>query len=266
MTHAISRLPRRRFLQTGACGVAFAAAVPNLVLGAPDPQVVAKAINDIERTNALLATARVELRRKGAEPRFRDLEMATARAGKSDLSLRRYAFLAPSDIRGTKLLVHEQARKANDLWLLLPGVGKVRRISASKLANSFAGTDFSYANLMATRLENFSHAILASDGKSVTLESTVLDRSYARKIGYARAITKARAGTFIPFQVDYFDAKGRHIKTQKMSNAAKSPDGKFILKSRHMIVHGKGRETVIQLSKLNFRPKLGTADFKSQSL
>ncbi|WP_291730366.1 outer membrane lipoprotein-sorting protein [Leisingera sp. F5] len=266
MPVSISRLPRRSFLALGGGSLATAMLAPSLVLGAPDALEVATAVNNIELTGAMAAMAKVELRRTGAPVRTRDLEVSTARQGGKDLSDRRYVFLAPADVRDTKLLVHEQGRKDNDLWLMLPSLGKVRRISASKQANAFAGTDFSYANLMAMRLENFTHAITASSGKSITLESTVRNASYGRSIGYARAVTQARAGSMVPFQIDYFDQKGRHLKTQRMSKPAQAPDGKHILRSRHMIVQGKGRETLISLSKIDFKPNFGGGHFRSQSL
>ncbi|WP_027260026.1 outer membrane lipoprotein-sorting protein [Leisingera aquimarina] len=266
MTVSISRLPRRGFLALGGSSLATAMLAPSLVLGAPDALEVATAVNNIELTGSMAAMAKVELRRTGAPVRTRDLEVSTARQGGKDLSDRRYVFLAPADVRDTKLLVHEQGRKDNDLWLMLPSLGKVRRISASKQANAFAGTDFSYANLMAMRLENFTHAITASSGSSITLESTVRSASYGRSIGYSRAVTQARAGSMVPFQIDYFDQKGRHLKTQKMSKATRAPDEKHILRSRHMIVHGKGRETLISLSKIDFSPNFGGGHFRSQSL
>ncbi|MBQ4825846.1 MULTISPECIES: outer membrane lipoprotein-sorting protein [unclassified Leisingera] len=266
MPDSISRLPRRGFLALGGGSLATAMLAPGLVLAAPDALEVATAVNNIELTGSMAAMAKVELRRTGAPVRTRDLEVSTARQGGKDLSDRRYVFLAPADVRDTKLLVHEQGRKDNDLWLMLPSLGKVRRISASKQANAFAGTDFSYANLMAMRLENFTHAITAGSGSSITLESTVRSAGYGRSIGYARAVTQARAGSMVPFQIDYFDQKGRHLKTQKMSKAAQAPDGKHILRSRHMIVHGKGRETLISLSKIDFSPNFGGGHFRSQSL
>lgn len=258
-------IDRRSVLCGGLMGAA-AITLPKIALGSVDAVSVAQRINDIELTASMITQAQVELRRKGAKTRKRSLEMAQMRQGSTALSLRRYAFLAPADISGTKLLVREKPSKVNDLWLLLPSVGKPRRISASKQSNSFAGTDFSYADLMAIKIDMFAHQIVGSNSKTIVLESQTKSTSYAKEIGYARSVVTASAKTFVPSQVEYFDRKGRLFKTQKLSGAKRTPDGQYIIRKRKMIVHGQGNETTIQLGQLNFKSGLGRSDFKSQRL
>lgn len=266
MSRSLLHPARRDFLRFGSSTLAAAMLAPNLLRAAPDPREVALRLNEIERTRAMTAIAKVELRRSGAKTRLRDLELSVARQGSKNLSDRRYVFLAPSDIKDTKLLVQEQNAQSNKLWLYLPSIGKPRRISAAQESNAFAGTDFSYANLMTMRVDNFSHVITDLNSKTIVLESKVKSNSYGRNIGYARAVTRASAGSYVPYQIDYFDHKGRHLKTQKMSSPARTPDGKVILRSRHMVVHGKGRETLIRLSNLSFSPRFGGGHFRSQNL
>jgi uncharacterized protein len=266
MPSSISTVSRRQLLTRGGAGLACAMLAPNLVLGAQDAREVAQAINDVERTARYSALAEVQLLRVGSQPRTRDLEVSAARQGSESLSLRRYVFSGPADIRGTKLLVHENAGNDNSLWLLLPSVGKVRRISSSNQSNSFAGTDFTYSNLMTLDLDQFSHAITGASGGNLTLESTVKTARFGQNIGYARAVTEAASASMLPSRIDYYDARGRLLKTQTMSAATRAPDGKFILQSRHMVVHGEGRETRIRLSQIDFSPNFDGGHFRSQSL
>lgn len=259
-------LTRRSLM--GAVGASFATALcaPTILRAASDAFEIAQAINDIERTAAYSAFATVELIRKGAQTRTRGLEVSAARQGSQSLSLRRYEFTDPGDIRGTKLLVQENTGKDNSLWLMLPSVGKVRRVSSSNQSDAFAGTDFSYANLMTLDLANFDHVVTGQSGGTITLESTAKTSGFARNIGYSRAVTVAAANSMIPNRIEYFDNKGRLVKTQTMGGGKRSPDGKYVLQSRHMVVHGKGRETKINLSKLDFSPQFSGGHFRSQSL
>ncbi len=259
-------LNRRRLL--GCAGATFGTALfaPSLVLGASDAQQIAQAINDVERTAAYSATASVQLIRPGAQARARSLNVSAARQGGQSLSLRRYEFTDPGDIRGTKLLVHEHAGQDNSLWLMLPSVGKVRRVSSSNQSDAFAGTDFSYANLMTLDQSQFDHVITGQSGGNLILESTVKSSGFARNIGYARAVTVASASSLVPSRIDYFDRRGQHVKTQVMGSASRAPDGKYVLRARHMIVHGKGHETRISLGNLNFSPSFSNGQFNSQSL
>lgn len=259
-------LSRRRLLGFAPAAFATSTFLPSLARANVDAVSLSRAINTIELTRSLQTTATVELHRKGAQTRQRSLETATMRQGSSDLSLRRYAFLSPADISGTKLLVHEKDRKANDLWLLLPSVGKPRRLSASKQSNPFAGTDFSYADLMAIKVDNFTHEIKSSDAKRVILQSQAKSSAVAKELGYAVSVVTADARSFVPSRVDYYDQKGQHFKTQEISGAMQTPDNRFVLRNRSMTVLRNGNKTTIQLGNVNLNPGLGSIDFKSQRL
>lgn len=265
MAYRHDNMNRRDLLKAGS-GIAAAVLVPSSAIAAVDATTVARTVNSIELTSSMLTTASVELRRTNSKARVRSLEVGQVRQGTSDLSLRRFSFLSPADISGTKLLVHENSTSANDLWLLLPSIGKPRRISASKQSNSFAGTDFSYADMMSLKVDNFEHQITASNSNTVTLDSQVKSASYGKEIGYSRSVVIARAGSFVPQEIQYFDSKGALMKTQILSGAVKSPDGAYVIKNRRMVVHKNGNETLISLGSINFQSGLDSSDFKSQRL
>ncbi len=156
MPQPIKTLTRRALI--GGAGVALA--MPALVRGAAaaqDAMAVAQAMNTAELTRSFIASATVSLHRGGAPVR-RALDIAVMRQGNSDKSLRRYGFTAPADIAGTRLLVRENSGADSDTWLFLPAVGRTRRISTSNQSGAFAGTDFSYADMMSMRRENISTA------------------------------------------------------------------------------------------------------------
>lgn len=264
MLHPVKTLTRRALI--GGAGIALA--MPALVKGAAaaqDAMAVAQAMNTAELTRSFVANATVSLNRGGA-PLKRALDIAVMRQGNSDKSLRRYGFTAPGDIAGTRLLVRENSGADSDTWLFLPAVGRTRRISTSNQSGAFAGTDFSYADMMSMRLEKYQHSVSAGDGGSIVLDSTVSSGAYAKWIGYSRVVTYVQAGSMLPFRVDYYDLKGRHFKTQEMSGAKATPDGRHILTRRVMTVHGRGLQTQIAISGIQFNTALRGADFDPKRL
>ncbi|MEW5815538.1 MAG: outer membrane lipoprotein-sorting protein [Spirochaetota bacterium] len=50
-------------------------------------------------------------------------------------------------MKGTGFLNLEHTNGANDQWLYLPALGKIRRIAASGRGGSFTGSDFTYADI-----------------------------------------------------------------------------------------------------------------------
>ena len=66
-------------------------------------------------------------------------------------------FDEPRDVKGTAFLIHAHKQEADDQWLYLPALKRVKRISSSNRSGSFMGSEFSYEDLGAQELEN-SHA------------------------------------------------------------------------------------------------------------
>jgi len=65
-------------------------------------------------------------------------------------------FFAPPDLRNSALLMLENEKRANDLFIYLPELGRVKRITSRMTSSSMFGTDFSYEEFerlqgMATR-------------------------------------------------------------------------------------------------------------------
>lgn len=53
-------------------------------------------------------------------------------------------FYAPPDLRGTGLLMLEREAERNDLFIYLPELGRVKRVTSRMTSSSMFGTDFSY--------------------------------------------------------------------------------------------------------------------------
>jgi len=73
----------------------------------------------------------------------------------ADIYLKRFAnersgliayFKEPDDLRGTRLLVIEKA-PMNDMYLYMPALFKIRRITSKRISSSMYGSDFSYEDL-----------------------------------------------------------------------------------------------------------------------
>jgi outer membrane lipoprotein-sorting protein len=59
----------------------------------------------------------------------------------------------PANLRGSAFLMIERADRPDDMWLYLPEIRKVRRISSRTVSGSLFGTDFSYEDIKNLRPE-----------------------------------------------------------------------------------------------------------------
>jgi hypothetical protein len=65
-------------------------------------------------------------------------------------------FSAPADLRDTAVLMLEGSEGEGDqLFVFLPTLGRVRRVSGAQRADSFMGTDLTYEDLQRPRVEDF---------------------------------------------------------------------------------------------------------------
>jgi len=56
-------------------------------------------------------------------------------------------FMEPASIKNTRFLTIENKNRADDQWIYLPALRKVKRIASGEKSGSFMGSDFSYADM-----------------------------------------------------------------------------------------------------------------------
>ncbi len=168
-------------------------------------------------------------------------------------SHRLFRFTTPADVSGTAVLVHENAASLDDLWIYFPSMAKTRRILASNKKDSFMGSDFAYADLMAQDSNDFSHTLLTDeacgDVRCYVVQSVPRDDKTAASLGYSKVIASIRQNNFTTVQVRYFDRNDKEFKRQIISGyvAAAGQPGKFVATRREMTAAKNGRNSVLVL-------------------
>ncbi len=234
------------------------------------PEEAARLSSLSDKVASWTATTTTIIRRPRAAERRRVGKVRTKLRRNGIDALRLYRFTAPADLDGTSLLIRENAEGDDDIWLYLPAAGKTRRILSSSKKDAFLGTEFAYVDLMTQRVERFSHRFEGTDevdGHPVlVLASEPLDEKYAEDIGYSRQVSRIDPRTWAARRIDYFDLRGRLIKTQSIGDFQEAGDGRVIARSRRMVRHGSGRETLILLTDLEIDARIPNRVFSPQRL
>lgn len=142
-------------------------------------------------------------------------------AKKSENGLNRYlvVFLAPADIRGTALLIHEQENE-DDQWMYMPAVKKMQRIASASKRSYFMGTDFTYEDLEQEKIDQYTYTILRTETIDTpprqchVIEAVPLGGT-KKSSGYSRRILWVDQQHFFTLKIEFFDRRNRLIKTQK---------------------------------------------------
>jgi hypothetical protein len=117
-------------------------------------------------------------------------------------------------VANTRFLTVENPGKADDRWIFLPALGKVRRISAGEGSGSFMGTDMSYDDISSADrdVDADEHAILREEslnGKEAwVIESKPKDSDYQ----YSRMVSWIDKETHVSMKIELYDRKGELVK------------------------------------------------------
>lgn len=162
------------------------------------------------------STVELTMELRGAQGRVRTrrlswqtLETDDPDAGERSLTL----FHEPRDIAGTAFLSHTRLDRADDQWLYLPSLRRVRRIASANRSSAFVGSEFAYEDLLSDEADRFRHRWLrdepCGDGDCFVIEREPLYEGS----GYSRQVVWVDHSEFRPVRIEFHDRRNRLEKT-----------------------------------------------------
>ena len=205
------------------------------------------------------------LRNKHGQESRRQLRVKVLEvSGEGDKSL--FVFDEPRDVQGTALLVHAQRESADDQWLYLPALKRVKRISSSNRSGSFMGSEFAYEDMTAQEVEKFTYRYLR-DEPCGDLTCTVSERfPVDKKSGYKRQVVWCDKDELRVRKVEYYDRKDAHLKTLTLGNYEQYLDRYWRAGEMTMENHLTGKSSVLTWTDFQFRTDLDDRDFTRTGL
>ena len=205
------------------------------------------------------------LRNKHGQESRRRLQVKVLEvAGDGDKSL--FVFAEPRDVRGTALLVHAHRESADDQWLYLPALKRVKRISSANRSGSFMGSEFAYEDMTAQEVEKFTYRYLrdepCGDGACTVTERFPVDK----KSGYSRQVVWRDKDELRVRKVQYYDRKDAHLKTLTLEDYEQYLERYWRAATMTMENHLTGKSTVLTWSDFQFRTGLDERDFTRTGL
>ena len=173
----------------------------------------------------------------------------------------------PGDVRDTALLTHAHDTKADDQWLYLPAIGRVKRIASSGRSGAFMGSEFAFEDMVDQGIDEFTH-VWVRDERCPRGGGTchVMDRLPKGESGYSKQRVWMHVDTFVTQQVHYFDRGGKHLKTLSASGHEKYLGQFWRASELVMQNHLTGKKTVLKWSDLQFRVGQSMRDFSVRNL
>ncbi len=194
------------------------------------------------------------------EIRLRDLEID----GDGDKSLS--IFDNPRDVKGTAFLSFTHALEADDQWLYLPALKRVKRISSANKSGPFMGSEFAYEDLTSQEVEKFTYKWLRDEVLNGR-DTFVIERFPAYEhSGYTRQVVWIDSTMYQPLKIEFYDRKDSLLKILEMTDYAQYLDRYWRPAKMLMRNQQNGKSTTLDWSDRQFASGLSDRDFDKNSL
>jgi hypothetical protein len=172
----------------------------------------------------------------------------------------------PPDSRGISFLIwdYSEKNKFDDLWLYLPALRMVRRISAQDQNDAFLGSDLTFGDMGQRRLDEDVHTALREEDyhgiPSYLVESAPKEPSsiYSKKISW---ISKK---DWIVLKIDYYDRNEKLLKRQTID--WQTVRGLSVWKKTNVTNVQNGHRTIFGVEDLEVNIGLQDGDFTERVL
>ena len=172
-------------------------------------------------------------------------------------------FNSPKDVKGTSTLTFTHKIGADDQWLFLPSIQRVKRISSSNKSGPFVGSEFAYEDLSSQEVEKYTYKFLEERGDLLLVEQDPVDP----KSGYTRRIvTYNKNKGYRMEKVEFYDRKNSLLKVLTYSDYQLFKDKYWRAGTFDMVNSQSNKETRLEFSGYNFDANLSDEDFTQVAL
>lgn len=156
---------------------------------------------------------------RGKTKLVRRMESMTKQYGenlKDERSLIR--FIEPADVHDTTYLTwsYDDPGREDDMWVYLPAESLVRRISGGGKKGAFMRSDMANEDIEDRAVDDDLHTLIRSETLSGTdcfVIESVPRPELKKETNYSKRIQFIRKDIFLPVRIDYYDKRGKMLKT-----------------------------------------------------
>ncbi len=205
------------------------------------------------------------LRNKQGQESLRTISMKTLEVkGDGDKSLS--VFHKPRDVKGTAFLSFSHTVGADDQWLYLPALKRVKRIASRNKSGPFMGSEFAYEDLSSFEVEKYTYKYLRDETIN-GLDSFVVEQYPVDKYsGYTRRIAWIDKAEYRVQKVEFFDRKNAPLKTLTYHGYKQYINKYWRPGMIKMVNHQSGKSTDLKWHNYRFKTGLTDRDFNKNTL
>lgn len=205
------------------------------------------------------------LRNKQGQESIRDIRLKSLEQ-KNDGDKSLSVFDRPRDVKGTAFLSFSHAVGADDQWLYLPALKRVKRISSRNKSGPFMGSEFAYEDLSSFEIEKYSYKYLKEETfegmDCFVIEQIPVDKNS----GYTRRVVWIDKVEYRMQKADFYDRKNSLLKTLTYGGYQQYLNKFWRSDMMNMVNHQSGKSTALKWNNYRFSTGLSEKDFNKNSL
>jgi hypothetical protein len=179
----------------------------------------------------------------------------------------------PPELRGAAILFLQKKGDRNDIFMWLPELGRVKRVTGHMMAGSLFGTDFSYEDfegMQGLGREDITTELLPAaevSGRPVHVLQAVVRAGLPEPPTYEKTVTFVDRETCVPLRVELFE-KGGKMRKRLDADVAKleGQNGHHIARRMIMSDLRDGTSTELVIEEIEFGAKIDDAMFTQRAL
>jgi outer membrane lipoprotein-sorting protein len=248
----------------GVGGVAVVASPGAWAEGALSPRDIMDKVAVTRKLDGSESVIKMTLVDEKGGKREREITSATKLFDAGKTEKRVFRFLSPAEVQGTGFLIFDYEAKADDAWIYLPAMRKTRRILSSQGAQSFMGSEFSYADFNTPALDDYNYTLVKEESVGgepcYVVDAVPKSKETATADGYSKRTYWVSKSKFVPLKVLHYGVDGKLLK-ELIASDVKLLDAKkkrYRSLKNEMINKQNGRRSIFEFTKMSFAP--GTKD------
>lgn len=230
----------------------------------PNGQQIMNKVYNQPTGNDMQGNLTMILENSSGEQRVRSLKQFIKDEGKVEKKI--MFFLSPADVRNTSFMNWSYTDGSNDdQWIYLPALRRTRRISSDSKSDYFMGSDFTYDDLGDRHVNEDSHKLLREEtinGKACyVVESTPKEDDYM----YSKTISWVMKDNFLGIKREFYDEKGKLLKTLSINNYDKI-DGFWTILGTEMHNVQRNHKTIMKFENVEYNKGIPNSKFTERSM
>ncbi|MDA3938411.1 MAG: outer membrane lipoprotein-sorting protein [Spirochaetia bacterium] len=187
----------------------------------------------------------------------------------NDLTKTITLFLEPASVRNTRFLTVENDGRADDQWIFLPSLRKVKRIAAGEKDGSFMGSDFSYSDMgsSGSSVEDSTQTVLREEkynGRNSFVVESIPNAGTDNN--YGKYITWVDKSSWLTLKVEFYSKDGKtQIKELNSENIVKE-NSHWVAKKITMETLESGHKTILEIKQVKYDIPLNPGYFTTTFL